>query len=131
MACKAQNALIDIASRFGSTLCGFRRYFGGSAFCVVFLPVTSGRAIAVTPLKPDGGRYGGGKFEMAGNGRKWVAGNYYFFNGRSVAQNTRTASRISLSAGSFLYLSRHHWSMACASFLSLLGIRTRPVLGST
>jgi hypothetical protein len=59
MACKTQKALIDSANAFGSTLFGLRRYFGASAVGAGFLLVTSPRAIAVTPLKPDGGRYGG------------------------------------------------------------------------
>src|SRR5262245_39101226 len=43
----------------GSALGGTRLRFGASGVWTGFLPVTSPRAIAVTPLKPDRGRYGG------------------------------------------------------------------------
>src|SRR5262249_36023278 len=63
MPCKAQNAWIESASAFGSTLGGFRLYFGpsesgGPRLCpsfarppapVVFLPPTSRPALALAP----------------------------------------------------------------------------------
>src|SRR6516164_10783837 len=71
-----QNVLIESASAFGSGFGGLRLYFGPSssggprlcpgvarsAVAAVFLPVISPRAIAITPLKADGGRYGSVKF---------------------------------------------------------------------
>jgi hypothetical protein len=54
MACKAQKVLIDIASAAESAFCGLRRYFGPLGSGSGFLPVISGRAIAVASLKLDG-----------------------------------------------------------------------------
>jgi len=63
MPCRRQNSLIDVASAFGSALGGLRRYFGPrSAVTIGLRPVTSARAIAVTPLQPDAERYGISQF---------------------------------------------------------------------